>query len=382
MIPIAYNIRSLTVRKTTAVATVLGVALVALVFSATLMLAAGVERTLAEHGRDDVAVVLRKGSDSELASSVDDPAAAVVRAMPGAKRSAAELVTVVALNKTGAPGISNVTLRGVAEDSYPLRKDLKLRSGRMPSPGTDEAIVGQRVAGRFRGLEEGGSFELRPNRKVNVVGTFEDAGSSAESEVWLDRDVLRAAFGRAGSSSSLRVELATPGDLEPLRAAVEHDKRLGLTVESERAFLQRQSQGLGLFIKVLGTIIAVLFSIGTAIGAAMTMHGSIAHRRREIGTLRALGFSRSSILIGFLLEATALTAAGGVLGATASLALGAVHVSMVNYATWSELVFGFVATPKTVLESIAFAVAIGVAGGLVPAIRAASLTPLSALRSA
>ncbi|MFO0549861.1 MAG: ABC transporter permease [Polyangiaceae bacterium] len=389
MVPLQYNVRSLFVRRINSFATLFGVALVALVFSGAQMLAAGVERTVAGRGRDDVAIIVRRGSESELTSTVEDSAVAVALARPEVAPSsaganpvaAAEVVVVAALPKVGAKGFSNVTLRGVESRSASLRPALELVEGRWPAPNSEEAMVGRRIRGRFQGLTIGDSFELRKNRPVRVVGVFADDGDASESEVWMDREVLRAAFGRQGSVSSLRVQLTSRDTFDSLQTALEGDKRLGVSVLRERTFLERQSQGLGVFIRVLGTVVAVLFSIGTMIGAMITMHGSVAHRRREIGTLRALGFSSASILTGFLAEAVVLTSAGGLVGSVAALGLSRFEVSMINYASWSELVFTFAPTPAILLSSIAFAMFMGLVGGLLPAVRAARIPPLEALRA-
>jgi putative ABC transport system permease protein len=388
MIPLGYNLRSLVVRKLTAGLTVGGVTLVTFVFAASLMLAKGVERALASAGRDDVAVIVRKGSEAELPSTVTDDAVRVVGSLPGAQRdasgtpaSAAEVVVVVSAPKSGAEGRSNVTIRGVDERSRALRPALHLVAGRLPAPGTDEAVVGHRIRGRFQGLDLGGSLELKKNRPLQIVGVIDAGGDAADSEVWADRDIVRAAFGREGIVSSVRVGLTSADAFDAFKHAVESDKRFGLSADRERDFLERQSEGLGLFVQTLGLIVAVLFSAGAMIGATITMHGAVAHRRREIGTLRALGFSRRAILLGFLFEAVTLTATGGLIGVGLSLALSSVEVSMVNYASWSELAFGFFPTPTIVAASLLFAGFIGVTGGFLPALRASRISPLVALRS-
>lgn len=387
MVPIKYNLRSLYARRVTALAAVTGVALVTLVLAASLMLSEGVKKTLGASGRATVAVVLRRGSNSELNSMVADEAVGVVLAAPGVRRQdgrpagVAEVVVVLALPKLGATGFSNVTLRGITEESIRLRPQVRLLEGRMPRPGSDEAAVGARVRGRFPGLAPGESFDLRRNRPIHVVGVLEDGGGAAESEVWIDRDTLRAAFGRQGVVSSMHVELDDPARFDAFRAAVEHDKRLGLEAQAEPAFLDHQSESLSLFLRVMGTTVAVFFSVGAIIGATITMHAAVASRTREIGTLRALGFSRRSILGGIVLETVVLTMTGGLVGALLSTLLAFVKVSMINYATWSELVFAFSPTMGIILRSVAFAAGMGLLGGLFPALRASRISPLAAMRA-
>jgi putative ABC transport system permease protein len=388
MIPIRYNVRSLAVRKATTLATAGGVALVVFVLSAALMLSAGVRRTMGLSGEADVALVLRSGSHNELESNVDDAAVNLVLAAPGVRTTSAsqalgvaEIIVVSALEKVGAEGVSNVQIRGVPENVFAFRPQVKVVAGRAPRPGSDEALVGQRIAGRFRGTGLGESFDVKKNRPVTVVGVFAADGSSLESEVWVDRETLRQAFGREGSVSSVRVKLDAPSKFDAFRAAVEGDKRLGLSAQPETTYYERQAEGTSVFITALGGLVSMFFSVGAMIGAMITMYAAVAGRQREIGTLRALGFSRRSILASFLVEAVALTLGGGVVGAAASTAMGFVHLSMLNAASFSEMVFSFDPTPAILGGALLVAVAMGVAGGFFPALRAARVSPVAAMRA-
>ncbi len=386
MIPVRYNIRSLAVRKATTAATALGVALVVFVLGSALMLSAGVKKTLAATGKDDVAIVLRKGSNNELGSSIEDSAISTILSQPGIKQDGgkpigvAETVVVLALEKVGANGLTNVQVRGVTEDSMKLRPTITIVRGRPARPGSDEVIIGERIAGRFKDVDLDHSFELKKNRPVKVVGIFTDRGSAHESEVWADRDTLRSAFGREGSVSSVRVRLESPSKLEGLQAAVAQDKRLGLAGTRETKYFEDQSEGLALFINIMGSLIALFFSIGAMIGAMITMYAAVANRQREIGTLRALGFSRLSILASFLMESSILAIVGGIIGTVASLCMGFVSFSMINFASWSELVFTFDPTPRILITSLIFSVGMGLIGGFFPAVRAARVSPITAMR--
>lgn len=386
MVPLKYNLRSLLVRKTTTAATAFGIALVVWVLASAFMLSESVKRTMANAGRADVAIVMRKGSDAELGSGVDDPQVGLIKAMPGVKRDGdepigqGEVVVVAAMEKLGTDGVSNVQLRGVDEKVEKLRPNVKVVSGRKPTPGSDEVMVGKAIEGRFKGVALGQSFEIKKNRPVTVVGVFEDNGSSHESEVWVDRDVLKTSFGREGGVSSVRVVLDSPAAFDAFQAAVEQDKRVGLMAMRETVYYEKQSQGTSIFIQVLGGLIAVFVAFGAIIGAAITMYASVANRRREIGTLRALGFSRFGILLSFLIESTALALGGGVVGAVVSLAMGAVKVTMINFASWSEMVFTFEPTVPIIGTALGFAVIMGILGGFLPAIRAAGTSPLAAMK--
>ncbi|MGZ3422756.1 MAG: ABC transporter permease [Polyangiales bacterium] len=380
MIPVKYNVRSLTVRKATSVATALGIALVVFVLSSSLMLSAGIKKTLATGGRDDTAIVLRKGSDNELSSTIETSTVSLILAGPGAQFGAGEIIVVAAMEKIGAIGVTNVQLRGVSEASQKLRPEIKVVEGRAPQPGKDEVMVGRRLRGRFKGLELGQTFELRKNRPATVVGIFEAGGSSLESEVWVDLDTLRTAYARLGIVSSVRVKLSSAGAFDAFKATMESDKQYGFLAMRETEYLEKQSEGTATFIGVLGTLISVFFSIGAMIGAMITMYAAVANRQREIGTLRALGFSRRSILASFLLESVTLALVGGVVGAGASMMMGFVKFSMMNFASWSEIVFSFEPTPRVIVSALVFAGAMGLFGGFFPAIRAARVSPIKAIR--
>ncbi|MFO0554427.1 MAG: ABC transporter permease [Polyangiaceae bacterium] len=382
-----YNLRSLLVRRATTAATALGIALVVFVLASALMLSAGVKKTLGAAGRDDIAIVLRKGSDAEMGSVIEDPQVGLVKAMPGVRRldnqpiGVGEVVIVITMEKVGTDGgITNVLVRGTSEESRKLRTNVKIVDGRVPSPGSDEVMVGRAIIGRLKGLKLGESFELKKNRRVEIVGVFEDGGSAHESEVWADLETVRTAFGRQGGVSSVRVMLESSSSFERFQTAVEQDKRLGLSAMRETTFYEKQSEGTSLFISVLGSVIAFFFSLGAMIGATITMYASIANRQREIGTLRALGFGRLAILAAFLFEAVVLSMLGGAVGTAGALAMGSVEFSMINYASWSEMVFRFEPTGNILATSLVFALGMGLLGGFLPAVRAARVSPLAALR--
>lgn len=387
MIPLSYNVRSLKVRKATTLATALGIALVVAVMASALMLEEGIKETMGQAGRPDNAIVLRKGSDSELVSSIEEPSVGLILAAPGVKRGqdgaplgAGEVAVVITLDKVGAEGVSNVQVRGVPDQVFKLRPEVQLVEGRPPRPGTDEVIIGKQIRGRFQGLELDRSFELRKNRPVQIVGVFTSGGSAYESEVWADLNTVRSCFGREGLVSSVRVHLESADRFEAFEAAVESDKNLGLEAQRETDYYRNASENTADFIKGIARVIVFFFSIGAMIGAMITMYSSIVSRQREIGTLRALGFSRTAILASFLLEAVLLALFGGVIGMVASLGMTAVRPSMVNFATWSEVVFSFHPTPRILLTALAFAGIMGLFGGLFPALRAARMSPLRAIR--
>lgn len=388
MVPISYNIRSLTHRKATTFATAFGITLVVFVFAATSMLSDGIKTTLGKSGSEDIAIVLRDGSDAELSSNLDLPNVGLILASPEVRRRAdgqpdgvGEIIAVLALDKNGTEGVSNVQVRGVSASSYAFRPSLHITQGRMARDGAEEAVVGRSIIGRFRGLELGQSFEIKKNRRVTVVGVMEDGGSSYESEVWTDIDVVRGAFGREALVSSVRARLRSASAYATFERALKSNRQLGVEVMRETDYYAKQSEGTGMLISVMGNMIAFFFSLGAMIGAMITMYAAVANRSREIGTLRALGFSKMSILFAFLLEAMMLSLMGGVVGVLASLAMNGQGISMINLASWSEITFRFHWTPQIAISSLIFAAVMGLFGGLFPAVRAARVNILAALRA-
>lgn len=388
MIPIRYNIRSLAVRKTTTIATALGVGLVVFVLASSQMLSNGIRNTLGKSGDAQRAIVIRKGADNEMASNLETRIVNLVTAAPGVKHGPSgaplgvgELVLVIALDKPGTNGqIANVGLRGVTSNVFEFRKQTKIIEGRAARPGADEVVIGAKLNHQFKGLEVGKSFELKKNLNMKVVGVFAAEGSSQESEIWCDVDIVRSAFGRDGYVSSITVELESPSKFDAFRNTMERDRQLGLQALAEPVYYEKQSEGTAMLVTTLGSAIVFFFSVGAIIGAMITMYAAVAHRRREVGTLRALGFSRFTILSSFLLEAVVLALIGGGAGALASLAMGLVKFSMMNFASWSEITFTFDPSPKILINAVLLGGAMGVLGGLLPAIRAANTSPVEAMR--
>ncbi|HTJ43625.1 MAG TPA: ABC transporter permease [Kofleriaceae bacterium] len=389
MVPVSYNVRSLLVRKVTTIVTALGIALVVFVFAASRMLTEGVNAAMATSGRPDTVIVLRKGSDNELSSGLPMDAVAKLRAHPQVSQAAGagaigELVQVVMAPHEGGSGeVSNVTIRGIPEDGIAFRPEVKITSGRAPKPGTNEVVVGKAIAGRFKGFEIGGTVELRHNRPLSVVGIFDAGGSSYDSEVWCDREFMGQTLGRTGNVSSVRVRLNSASDFEAYRREIEGtaNKDFAAKVQREADYYRDQSAQIGTFLKFIGMFFAIMFSLAAMIGAAITMNAAVAHRSREIGTLRALGFGRFSILFSFVFEALLLAVAGGVIGSIAVLGLSFVTFPMMNFQTFSEIVIRFHAAPSVFIWSLVFALVMGLIGGLVPAIRASRVSPVEAMRA-
>jgi putative ABC transport system permease protein len=390
MIPIAYNLRNLRARRTTTLAAALGLAFVVFVFAVAQMLGNGIRAAMHQASDPNGAIVVRKGSSAELESGIDLAKVPIVAAEPGVApfpngrpQAVGEMVVVVLLDKIGTDGgFSNATMRGITDDSLAFRPTVKIVEGQAAKPGTDEVIIGRALRGRFKGLDLGGTFEMRKNRPMKVVGVFDDNGSAYESEIWADVDRVRANFGRGPIVSSIRVKLDSPSKFDGFAAALEANRQLDLTTMREEEFLLKSSNGTTIFVTALGFVIAFFCSVGAMIGAMITMHATIAHRQREIGTLRALGFTRFQILTSFLLESVLLALAGGVLGAGASLLMSMMTFSTMNWATFSEIVFKFQPSVQIIASAMIAAVVMGILGGFWPALRAARINPVQAMRGA
>lgn len=383
MVPVQYNARSLLVRKVTTLATALGIALVVSMFAGALMLAEGINRAFSTAGRADTVVIVRKGSDAELSSAIGNDYVALFRGPAQVSQASGvigELVIVVIVDHEDGSGSSNVLVRGTPPDGIAFRPEVKIISGRAPKPGTNEVIVGSAIAGRFKGLSKGQSIDLRRNRPANVVGVFSAAGSSYESEVWGDLDYIRNSLGRQAVVSSARVRLNSPSDYDAYRQIIENDPRFSMKVTRESDYLAKQSENTANFLEVTGMVMAILFSLAAMLGAAITMNGAVAHRTREIGTLRALGFSRRAILTSFLIEAIVLSVVGGLIGSALVLLLSFKTFPIINFQTFSEIVLSFAVTPAVFVKALVFSGVMGLIGGLVPAIRASRVSPIEAMR--
>jgi putative ABC transport system permease protein len=386
-VPVAYIARNLWVRKLTTGLTAGGMALVVFVFAAVLMLDAGLKATLVATGSADNVVVIRQGSQTEVQSGLLRDQAALIESAPevargadGRPRVSKEVVVLNSLPKRDAPDKrSNVVVRGVPEMGLALRPQVKIVQGRMFKPGSSEIVVGSSVARQFAGVDIGQELSFA-GRKWTVVGQF-DAGKTAfDSEIWGDVEQMIQAFRRI-SYSSLIAQLATPQSFDALKARLDEDPRLKVDLRRERKFYEDQSKALSDFITLLGLALSIIFSLGAMIGAAITMYAAVATRTGEIGTLRALGFRRGAILTAFLGESLLLALVGGLLGLFFASFLTAITVSTTNFSSFSELAFGFTLTPKIVMQSLAFALVMGLVGGVLPAIKASRMKIVDALRA-
>ncbi len=382
---LAYSLRNLLTRKTTTVLTAAGMALVVFAFASIIMLAEGLEKTLVDTGSDDNVVVLRRGSGSEGQSGVSRDQASIVETLPeialgpeGKKLVARELVVLITMTRRASKASANVVVRGVSETSFLLRPQVRLAAGRFPSPGLSEVMVGQSIAQRFQGAQLGNEIFIG-GRNWRVVGVFHGGNTGFSSEIWGDVDQFMQAFRRPVYSSVI-FRLSHSKLYSTVRDRMNGDPRLTLEAKRETQYYRDQSRALSTFLRVLGVTLTLVFSFGAVVGAMITMHSAVATRTGEIGTLRALGFQRRSILLAFLVESLALGFIGGAVGLLGASFLQFFTVSTTNFQTFSELAFSFTMTFDIVYKAMGFSLIMGFLGGLLPALRAARMNIVEALR--
>jgi putative ABC transport system permease protein len=389
-VPVSYSFRNLGKRRLTTILTVSGMALVVFVYAAVLMMAAGLQKTLVETGSNDNVVVVRKGSSSEVMSGIERNKTSIVEMLPqiaigadGRRLVASESVVLIALQKRGeekTSSHSNVVVRGVQEQSVVLRPQVKLVAGRMFKMGSSEVIVGNSIAKGFSGVGLQGTLNWGM-RTWTVVGIFDAGNTGFSSEIWGDVDQTMQAFRRTIYSSMI-FKLQDSADFEKAQAAIETDPRLKLEAKRETRYYLDQSEMMAKFLRILGTSLTVIFSIGAIIGAMITMYSAVANRTSEIGTLRALGFRRRDILLAFLAESLLLGFIGGFVGLFFASFMQFITISTVNFQTFSELAFKFTLSPGIILEAMLFALIMGLIGGMLPALRASRMNIVEALRAA
>lgn len=385
----AMNFRNIRNRVGTSMVIVVGIACVVAVLIGMLSMSRGFERTLKGTGSDDRALLLSAGVLAELSSGIGPDALPLVRTLPGIRKGAdgqplvsAEVMVITELRKEVASKQAsvNVALRGVEAAGLEMRPEVKLVEGRLFQRGLREVIAGRQATRQFEGVQVGNVLHFRGS-DWTVVGIFESGGDAHESELWTDADTARGAFGRPGASSLL-VQLESADRLAPLKDAVTSDPRLRIDVQSERAYFTGQSQNFTQQIGILTTVVATLMAFGALFGALNTMYSAVATRRVEIATLRAIGFSGLPVVVSVLAEAVALALLGGLAGAAVSyLLFNGMTVSTLGQ-NFTQIAFSFAVTPDLLARGLVWSVAIGLFGGLFPAVRAARLPIVVALRAA
>jgi ABC-type antimicrobial peptide transport system permease subunit len=350
------------------------------------MLAEGLQKTLVDTGSYDNVVVIRKSSNSEVQSGVERLQASIVESQPevamgdeGQLLLAKELVVLINIPKRRTNKPANVVIRGISASSLLLRPQVKLTEGRMPRPGSAEVVAGRNIAQRFQGGGIGETVRFGM-RDWTVVGVFDAGNTGFSSEIWGDVDQLMQAFRRPVYSSVI-FKLRDPSRFEEFRTRIENDPRLTLEAKREKVYYQEQSEMMAKFLRILGITLTVIFSLGAVIGAMITMYAAVAQRVTEIGTLRALGFRKGSVLAAFVLESLFLGLLGGLAGLFFASFLQLITISTMNWQTFAELAFSFSLTAGIAWKSLTFSLVMGFAGGFLPALRAAGMNIVDALRA-
>jgi ABC-type lipoprotein release transport system permease subunit len=330
-------------------------------------------------------IVLRKGATAETVSAVFRPDIALIEALPQIARGSdgrplisPELVAIIALPRQTDDQPANVPVRGVGPRAFQVRESLKFVEGRPFTPGTREINVGKLAVGRFKGLALGSDVRFAAFT-WKVVGVFTANDASFESEVWGDVEQMMPAF-QNNEYQSVTVKLADRSMFDSFKATVEADPRLRLVPRREQDYYADQARPMTTVIRVFGTFVTVILSIGAMFGAMNTMYAAVAYRTREIGTLRALGFSRFRIVTAFLAESIALAAIGGIIGCALALPVHGLSTGTTNFSSFSEVAFKFRITPLLMAGGLFFAALMGTLGGLLPALRAARIPVARALR--
>ena len=385
-IPFSYSFRNLWTRRLTTVLTASGMALVVFVFAAILMLAEGLRKTLVETGSYDNVIVIRKGSNSEVQSGVSRYQASIIETQPeaaiganGQPLVAKEMVVLITLPKRATNSPSNVVIRGMGSSSLILRPQVKLVAGRMPKAGSSEIVAGRSIAERFKGGGIGESLRFGM-RDWTVVGIFDAGNTGFSSEIWGDSDQLMQTFRRPAYSSVI-FKLRDPAEFETVKKRIENDPRLTLEAKRENQYYVDQSRMMAKFLRILGMSLTIIFSLGAIIGAMITMYSAVATRTGEIGTMRALGFKKTSVLGAFMIEALFLGLIGGCVGLFLASFLQLLTISTMNFQTFSELAFSFALTSDIVWKGLGFSLVMGFIGGVLPAVRASRMNIVESLRA-
>lgn len=385
-IPFRYHLRSLLVRRTATLLTIVAIGFTVFILVLVLALAAGFEKSLAESGREDNAILMRDAALSEGESVIDREQARLFEDLPGIARNPADgrpfvcrdLYAGINMQKEIGGG-TNISVRGTEPSGLALRQGVRIAEGTMFRPGAEEVVVGRGLVERVKGCRLGGVIDFQV-RQMKVVGILESQGGVFDSEIWADVEVMMQAFHREAYSSVL-ARMEDPSRLSELQEKVKADPRLPCKVVTERAYFRQQSGFLGIVLKFMAYFLASIMAVGAIFGSTNTLLASLAGRTREIGTLLALGYRPFHIWFGFLLEALLLGVLGAACGLLLSIPVHGAATGTTNWNTFTEQTFTFAVTPEVMLQAVFFAAFIGVIGGVIPAFRAAYLPPTEALRA-
>ena len=384
-IPLAYNIRNLTVRKTTTLMTALGIALTVAVLVAVLALVSGLKSAFQASGNPLNILVMRKGANAELSGGMTREAFETLKAKPGIARGAdglpqasLELVTVINLPSDSHPDGMNITLRGLTQVGLDIREKTKIAEGRWFRPGQREVVAGKSIAKRYPGAALGEKLHFGRG-DWEVVGVMDSESSATNSEICADLNQMAGDFNRQDSPSSALIRATDAVSAQALVNSINDDQRMNSNARTELDYMDSQTSSAAP-VQYLGIFVAIIMAVGSSFAAMNTMYAAVARRSKEVGTLRVLGFSRGSILFSFFLESVLLSLLGGIIGCLIVLPLNSVTTGMMSFTSFSEIAFNFRVSPEAMVVGIAFATLMGAIGGLFPARMAAKKEILVALR--
>ena len=380
------GVRTIPQRLGASIVALIGIAGVVVVFVSVLSIGEGFKAALVGAGSPSRAIVMRSGSQSEMTSGLSGAETDLIKQAPGLSMSAnrpdaaAEMYVIIDRNKRSTKTPANVPIRGIESTSLQIRPEVKIVEGRAPQFGTNEAIVGRAAMNQFEGLDIGSEYDSQ-QLKLKIVGIFTANGSVAESEIWCDVRVLQAAYRRGNSYQAVFARLDSPASLDTFRNWLTTNPQLNVVVKRETDYYAEQTEVMTQLINGIGYTIALLMGIAAVFGAILTMYTAVATRTREIATLRALGFNTFSVLVSIVTESMVLAALGGLAGGLlAYVGFNGYQTATMNFQTFSQVAFAFAVTPSLLLQGLCYALAMGLVGGLAPAIRAARLPISSALR--
>jgi putative ABC transport system permease protein len=389
-VPIAYSYRSIMVRRGSSAMAIGGIALVVIVFVALLALAAGFKKAVSSSGSPNNLIIIRKGADAELQSQVPRDAFRIVSTLPfvkpapdGSPLCVPESVIILSRKKRDG-GDTNITFRGTPEDSRKVHKEVKLADGRWFRAGTNEAVIGAALARRMEGFSLG-QVVVAGRTPWTIVGVFEAGGAALESEMWIDGEMMQAVFNRANVFQSVLFTAAADSQAakKELSAMIVTDPRLrSLEVSTELEYYTKQSQLMAGVITVLGGLLTMIMAVGAIVGAMNTMYAAVSQRKREIGCMLSMGFTPESIWLAFIVESLILSTIGAIIGCSVAMIFNGMKTGTANWATFSETAFEFYVTPEIALLATALALFMGFIGGFLPAIHAARMKVVDALRRA
>jgi putative ABC transport system permease protein len=382
----AVNLRSIRQRLGSSAVAITGIAGVVVVFLGVLSIAEGFRAAMAGVGDPQTVIVMRAGSDTEMTSGLSGDTARLILDTPGIARdehgaiASPELFVIVGHPTKKDPSDANVPLRGVSSAALGVRPEVKIIEGRMFTEGTNEIVVGKAASRQFANLTVGSATKWGQNRWT-VVGIFDAGGSAAESEIWCDAKVLQPAYQRGNSYQSVYARLQSAEGFQAFKDALTANPRMSVTAIREPDYFAAQSDVLNQIIRTIGFLIAGLMGVGAVFGAVNTMYTAVASRTREIATLRALGFGSFPVVFSVLSESALLSLIGGLIGGLAAwAAFDGYQTSTMNFQSFSQIAFAFAVTPKLMGLALAYSLLMGLVGGMLPAIRAARLPVVTALR--